>query len=80
MRTKKCRKLGDFICTSVCRIAIGIRGVKLDGYKIDRATMGYLAERDGFPSLIDFTCFFLAAARKSGKRTFKGHLIRWRKP
>ncbi|MCK5450230.1 MAG: hypothetical protein KAI70_00540 [Candidatus Omnitrophica bacterium] len=75
MRTKKCRKLGEFKIKSVHSIKIGRYGYscvsifeKENSFKMER-----FAKADGFDTWEDLTCFFI----KTHALPFRGLLIKW---
>ena len=81
MRTKKCRKLRDAVCTSVQEITIKDRGyytlaVRLNGELLPTKLARELAVADGFTDLVDFADFF---AEQYGL-PFQGWLTTWRAP
>lgn len=77
MRTKKCRKLRDAVCTTVQEITIKSRGyylaVRLDGEPLPTEQARDLARADGFENLSAFADFF---AEQYGL-PFHGYLTRW---
>lgn len=87
MRTKKCEKIRDAICTRLRRVVIDFSGVTLDGkvlYGGDAPAFmggpdpenydGDFARADGFDSFTDMAEFF----RKQYGLPFYGQLIEWR--
>lgn len=82
MRTKKCRKLGDFICDRVRRIEIMEEGTWMEdenGYwgLMGRLSESRLARRDGHADVKAFRAFFVSQVDDG---LFFGNLIEWRKP
>lgn len=78
MRTKKCRKLRDDICTAVHQIVIekdcGRLNVHLDNERLPHHRALEIAHADGFENLSAFGHFF---EREYGGLPFSGYLIRW---
>ncbi len=78
MRTKKCRKLRDAICTMVQEITIDVHGkrvrVRLDGELLPLEMALDLARADGFGCVTSFAEFF---EREYGGLPFHGWLTRW---
>lgn len=58
MRTKKCRLLGEAICTKVTPIKIHQQFVSLDGRNLAIEELIYLARVDGFTTPVEFLLFF----------------------
>lgn len=78
-RTKKSRKIGEYICKSVDDIFIFRTnlefydfGVHLNGIKLFQDYISILIKKDGFENAHDFEKFFFSKADE-----FKGDLIKW---
>jgi len=76
LRTKSCRKIGEYVCKSVKSIEIigdpfgkGLGEVRLNMERLSEARVKSLAKADGFESVNDFFIFF-------GLK-FAGVLIKW---
>lgn len=77
MRTKKCRKLRDAVCTAVDEITIKTRGyylaIRLNGELLPTEHAREIALADGFDGLAAFADFF---SEQYGL-PFRGWLTRW---
>ena len=58
MRTKMCRKLGEFLCTKVTPVDILQGAIRLGGRCLGTALALEFARADGFEGLEDFYRFF----------------------
>lgn len=78
MRTRKCRKLLDAVCTEVDEISIAVHGqfvcVRLNGELLPSVMSNEIARADGFDGVTSFAEFF---EREYGGLPFTGWLIRW---
>lgn len=82
MRTARCRKLGEAICTERYPIIIELDGlhsafvvVRLDGELIQGNALADLARRDGFSD----TCELIEWFDNEHGLPFEGYLYRWEK-
>jgi len=84
MRTKKCRKLADAVCTAVIPVKICDTEMFLNGERLHpgNALRGEyddrdndFAQKDGFDSFMDMADFF---RQQYGSLPFEGFVIRWR--
>lgn len=73
MRTKKCRKLREDVCTHAIPLFIGRTIMKLNGHVLAQHEERRLAQDDGFDSLIDFVAWFDCRYGTP----FNGVVIRW---
>ena len=78
MRTRKCRKLRDAVCTMVQEVSIAVHGqfvaVRLDGELLPSVLARQLAQADGFDGVSSFAEFF---EHEYGGLPFQGWLIKW---
>jgi len=76
MRTKKCKKIGDVVCTKAESIVIDRRtGIIIDQkfYSLLSAKVERLAKADGFKNKYDFLNFFISDKNPH----FEGQIIYW---
>lgn len=74
MRTKSCRKLGEFRCTRAVEVFLGTDTAVVDGVQLCPIGRHQFAEADGFGSFQEMTAFF---GSQHGPLPFAGHLIEW---
>lgn len=77
MRTKRCRKLRDAVCSAVDEISIAVHGnfvsVRLNGELLPSTQARAIALADGFDGVTSFAEFF---ERQYGL-PFRGLLVHW---
>lgn len=73
MRTKKCRKLGEAVCTSVVAVEMTDLGLIVGSHLQPCHKRDEIARADGFRNEYDMMCWF----EKAHGLPFNGFLYRW---
>lgn len=76
MRTKRCRKLADAICTSIVPITVTDAEICIDGGWISFEARHDFARADGFNGIGDFISYW-EAGRDESPFPIEGWLIKW---